>query len=202
MINVKKYFKENEFQSLSYVIIAWMVMDMLSYILLLVDVEIYFLTLSLGVGCVGLYGKMTASLKNRFKGFAVLDNLCVIPILSDLIFGTGMERVVQSVSRRLKRAWMIWKCAGVILGIFAAYSIYGLFTVNIRYGGINSDLGCGQIDWGDFDVKATQLCIAFLAFWVFRIIQAVLTLITAKVMKKQEGECVVESEDETDPTGE
>ena len=118
MINVKKYFKENEFQSLSYVIIAWMVMDMLSYILLLVDVEIYFLTLSLGVGCVGLYGKMTASLKNRFKGFAVLDNLCVIPILSDLIFGTGMERVVQSVSRRLKRAWMIWKCAGVILGIF------------------------------------------------------------------------------------
>ena len=229
MINVKKYFKENEFQSLSYVIIAWMVIDMLSGMLMVFDNAIFYLTVGLGAVCVCLYGIKTASLKKRFKGFAVVGTMCILggilnlllwfdgagsryvslaiafgslPILADLIFGTGMERVVKSVSRRLKRAWMIWKCIGVIVGIFAPYSIYKLFTVKIRYGGIRGDLGCGQIDWGDFDVKANQLCFAFLAFWVFRIIQAVLTLITAKVMKKQEGECVVESEDETDPTGE
>lgn len=225
MIYDKMNSKRNEFLSLFYVIAAWMVIDMLSFILIELDIDIVSeLLLALGAGGVCLYGIKTASLKDRFKGFVMVGPLCILsgilsvllwigswtgdrgesfvivvgilPILSDLIFGTGMERVVRNVSSRLKWAWRIWKCTGVIVGIIPTYTNYKVCSFELKIGGIKGPLGCGKTNLDELGELFYQLLLAFLAYWVFRVIQAVLTLITAKVMKRQEEECVEESKDD------
>lgn len=214
MTDDKMNSKKNEFLSLFYVIAAWMVIDMLSFGLMVLDRDTIFIILSLGLGtaCVCLYGIKTASLKTRFKGFAMVGPLCILGgilnvllwivggarglgvvlliaavillILSDLIFGTGMEHVIRNVSSRLKWAWRIWKCAGVIVGIFVAYRYYKVCSFKIIIGGIRGPIGCGQTNLDELGELVYHLLFAFLAYWVFRVIQAVLTLITAKVMEE------------------
>ena len=209
MADDKMNSKKNEFLSLFYVIAAWMVIDMLSFGLIVFDRNGNFFILSLGLGaaCVCLYGTKTASLKTRFKGFAMVGPLCILSgilnvplwigrggmfvivvgillILSDLIFGTGMERVVRNVSSRLKWAWRIWKCTGVIVGIIPTYRNYKVCSFKIIIGGIRGPIGCGQTNLDELGELFYQLVFAFLAYWVFRVVQAVLTLITAKVMEE------------------
>ncbi|MCR5460414.1 MAG: hypothetical protein K6F51_11005 [Acetatifactor sp.] len=101
----------------------------------------------------------------------------IMPVLSDLCFGIGMESVAQDESRGLKWVWTLWKFAGVIVGIGVIYvsCVYGMRILSERF--FEQVLFRHQEDM-------KFIAYAFLTYWVFRIIQGILTSITAKVMEE------------------
>ncbi|MBR4734112.1 MAG: hypothetical protein IK081_15265 [Lachnospiraceae bacterium] len=195
---VKKNSEINEFLILACLIFAGSVVEVFAAI---DDVRVFGYSMLILFVLAVVYGVKIISLREWHKGFLVAGILlflrgiafafyviltirtgdsatcCIVvagilSILADLLLGTGMEGVVQEDSNGLKWAWAIWKYAGVMIGIVVTYvscvCVMKFFS----------------FDYSLDMIKMQKLFLyAFLAYWVFRVIQGILMAITAKVMK-------------------
>ncbi len=203
----KKNVEKNEFLVLAYVIILGMIAEAISALSMISGAGIAYAIGSICIlslfGLVVVYGVKIIALREWSRGFwyaGVLHFLRtgmflvyflpmvvigkgtfivligILLVLSDLCFGIGMKSVVQEESRGLKWAWTIWICVGVIVGIGVTY-ICGVCGTKIL-----SERFIENVVFGHRE-ELKLIMYAFLAYWVFRVVQAVLTLITAKVME-------------------